>query len=236
MRWKFSDSAAAMFASEEANEESGWMEVDKKQRTSETRAMNKKESPISFLFSGQFRSTVKRQRAKDSITFEPFNCLPLEVHQRSINSIEESLENLSKAELIDGGSLKKYVTIDRLPMILIVQMKRFIFSNGRIEKVSKHVAYPEKLVIPSATIGDNRSIDHASPTYRLVSVVYHHGMYAEGGHYTAHVRKSFSLQEDWQHINDGQIKPASMETVLSDKGGDMTAYLLFYQRTKDSKQ
>lgn len=207
------------------------MEVDRKQRISETRTMAKTETPISFLFAGQFRSTVRRPKVKDSVTLEPFNCLPLEVHHRQIVSLEDSLLYLSRPETISVG-LTKSITIGRLPMILIIQLKRFIYNkdSGRIEKVGKYVSYPEKLVIPRACHpGETR------PTYRLFAAVFHHGHSAEGGHYTVDVRKSFKQDELWQRINDANIASVPLEQVLADRKRDASAYLLFYQRMKDSK-
>lgn len=238
LHWQFSETTEALFRSESLQEEGGWMEVGPKQRVSETRTMAQTETPISFLFAGQFRSTVRRPRIKDSITFEPFNCLPLEVHHRHISSIEEALQSLSRPERIEESGITKYVTLSRLPMILIIQLKRFVFNqeHGRIEKVNKHIAYPEKLVLPRSCYTMTSQHAGSNPTYRLTAVVYHHGRTAEGGHYTADVRKSFKMDEHWQRINDASIQAVSLEAVLGERRhSDSSAYLLIYQRYKDMK-
>lgn len=211
------------------------MEIGRKQRVSETRTMTAAASPINFLFAGQFRSTVRRPRAKDSITFEPFNCLPLEVHQRHIGSVEDGLHFLARPEVIDAH-LTKYTTISRQPMVLILQLKRIVYNKdtGQPEKVPKFITYPERLLI-SRSCCTEHSVEDGQPTYRLVAVIYHHGRGADGGHYTADVRKSFKPDEPWQHINDAVISKTSLAQVLADKGSHCSAYLLLYQRTKDSK-
>jgi ubiquitin carboxyl-terminal hydrolase 10 len=117
-------------------------------------------------------------------------------------------------------------------MILIFQLKRFVYNkdSAGIEKVGKHISYPEKLVIPRTCYpGENR------PTYRLTAVVFHHGYSAEGGHYTVDVRKSFKQDELWQRINDANIVSVPLHQVLADRKREASAYLLFYQRMKDSK-
>lgn len=237
LHWHFSDATQALFRAESLQEEEGgWMEVGPRQRLSETRTMAQTETPISFLFAGQFRSTVRRARARDSITFEPFNCLPLEVHHRQTGSIEEALLFLARPERIED--MVKYVTISRLPMLLIIQLKRFVYNQdtGHIEKVSKHIAYPEKLVLPPACVHSSGGSGDSSPTYRLTAVIYHHGRHAEGGHYTADVRKSFRMDEPWQRINDAAMQPVPLEAVLGERRhSDASAYLLIYQRYKDTK-
>ena len=56
-------------------EEDEWAEVGKKNKTSITRQTQHKETPISGIFRGQLRSTVRQKGSKPSVTFEPFHCL-----------------------------------------------------------------------------------------------------------------------------------------------------------------
>ncbi len=142
---------------------------------------------------------------------------------------------LARPEVVDQN-ISKYTTIGRLPMILIIQLKRFVYQKetNRIEKVQKYISYPERLVIPRNCYSTHEH-DGSQPTYRLLGVVYHHGRHAEGGHYTADVRKSFKQDEPWEHFNDTIISRQSMEKVLADRRSDSSAYLLLYQRTSDSK-
>lgn len=235
LNWEFSESTMKLMQIDDEAQEDGWLEVGKGRKVSDTRTMRTTETPISFLFSGQFRSRVKRSGSKDSITFEPFNCLQLEVHHRHIYSIEDSLAYLSRSEMIQPG-LTKFLTINKLPMILIIQLKRFVYNKeaSRIEKVMKYIEYPERLVI-GKNVCSSFNVESGQPTYRLFSVVYHHGRQAGGGHYTADVRKSFKQDDPWMRINDINIGKVSLDQVLKDKHSDRTAYLLFYQRVKDVK-
>lgn len=228
LQWHFSEPVLARV---EKEDEAGWLEVGQKQKKSETRTMARIETPISFLFSGQFRSSLKRPGVKDSITFEPFNCLQVQVEHRMIGSLEEGLAFLSRPESIEGG-LTKRICLDILPKVLVIQLKRFVFNQRsmKIEKVSKYVTYPERLVIDKALYPTKGN----QPTYRLFAVVSHHGRHAGGGHYTAEVRKSFQHDEHWQRMNDSNITKVTLEQVLAEKS-DSTPYLLFYQKTKDLK-
>jgi ubiquitin carboxyl-terminal hydrolase 10 len=198
--------------------------------------MARAESPISLLFSGQFRSTVKRPGTKDSITFEPFNCLQLEVDHRAIQSLDDSFAFLSRPESINSGSITKRITLDTLPMILVIQLKRFVFRNGKSEKICKFVSYPERLLLDKRIYTQSpQEIASGLPSYRLFAVVNHHGRMSTGGHYTVDVRKSFKQDEFWLRINDTFINRISLEQVLRERH-EANAYLLFYQKTKDFKQ
>jgi len=64
------------------------MEVGRKQKISLARTMEHRETPISMLFHGRFRSIVSRSNAKDSVTYEPFHCLSLEIQVLSIGPTE----------------------------------------------------------------------------------------------------------------------------------------------------
>lgn len=196
--------------------------------------MSRIETPISFLFSGQFRSSVKRPGSKESITFEPFNCVQVEVDHRFIHTLEDALNFLTRVENIEN-SLTKRITIDRLPYILVIQMKRFVFKNGSGEKVSKAISFPEKLILDQRVYHQATPMHTANqPSYRLFAVVNHHGRNSHGGHYTVDVRKSFKQDELWIRLNDTFVNKVPLEQVIGSRP-DASPYLLFYQRTKDYK-
>ena len=60
-------------------------------------------------------------------------------------------------------------------------------------------------------------------------VVYHHGKYATGGHYTCDV--CHPVCGGWVRIDDSVLKPVSEEMVLrQNQTNNKVAYLLFYRR------
>lgn len=165
---------------------------------------------------------------------------------------------------------KKQTFIDQLPNILIIHLKRFSYqqegekdntssndqssntvsngsrSLGSIEKLRKKIEYAHHLTIPNEVLSPSyKHSGNNSNHYRLFGVVYHHGISAEGGHYTSDVlRKSsvFDNEEEsndkkvdnqWIRIDDTQISEVEKDEVLN--GGDeettKNAYILFYQKT-----
>jgi hypothetical protein len=86
------------------------------------------------------------------------------------------------------------------------------------------------------------------PISIIFLVLYHHGKYATGGHYTVDVLRQSQPHSEWIRIDDTHIDPLKEEDVAvtatasssteKDKHGekrlaDKTAYLLFYQRVTD---
>jgi ubiquitin carboxyl-terminal hydrolase 10 len=73
----------------------------------------------------------------------------------------------------------------------------------------------------------------------LLQVLYHHGVYATGGHYTLDVlhpnRKQEAWgkgwREGWIHIDDDHISDINIQDIIAQQAGeDRTPYLLFYQQ------
>ena len=165
---------------------------------------------------------------------------------------------------------KKQTFIDQLPNILIIHLKRFSYQQekekestpsneqssntssngsrplGSIEKLRKKIEYSHHLTIPNEVLSPlYKHSGNISNHYKLFGVVYHHGVSAEGGHYTSDVlRKSsvFDNEEEsndkkvdnqWIRIDDTQITELEKDEVLN--GGDeettKNAYILFYQKT-----
>ena len=92
-------------AKDEAVEDSDdWKEVGKKNRAYITRKAEFKQSPLSDIFCGQFRSTLSQHGSKDkeSISLEPFFTLPLDIQPDSIRNLNEALEHLVKKEELFG--------------------------------------------------------------------------------------------------------------------------------------
>ncbi|PWN17999.1 cysteine proteinase, partial [Microstroma glucosiphilum] len=225
--------------------EEGWMEVGQKGKTAFTRTTSNAESPITRMFGGKLRSVLRTPGAKDSVTLEPYQPLQLDIQPSHVHTIEDALLNLTVPETIPGvysparGGLvdaTKQVFIERTPPILVLHLKRFLYDEvGGVQKNVKEVGYTDTLDIGGEMVSPTRRAE--GPTrYRLFGVVYHHGRYASGGHYTVDV-----LRQDgsgWIHFDDTTFGPVASEHVgrkagqpLRGNGGhDGLAYLLFYKR------
>ncbi|SPO35435.1 related to Ubiquitin carboxyl-terminal hydrolase 10 [Pseudozyma flocculosa] len=227
--------------------EEGWMEVGQKGKTAFTRTTSTSDSPITRIFGGKLRSVLRCPGAKDSVTLEPYQPLQLDIQPPHVQSIEDALVNLTVPEVIPGVyspakgahiDATKQVFIESLPPILIVHLKRFVYDEvGGVQKSQKPLAYGTTLEIAGEALSPAMRAQ-GRPKYKLFGVVYHHGRYASGGHYTVDVLRQDS--RSWLHIDDTTFSTIPTEHVVrmagknAPVGHDGLAYLLFYKRDDGS--
>lgn len=234
LKWRFTQASDAD-SNRDSNTSGEWLEMGKNQKVSLARTMEYDASPISFLFFGIYRSVVKRPRAKDSVTSEPFHCISLDIDDPSVESLEGALEFMTRTELIENRTSKRLV-IESAPPILIIQFKRFVFDPiSGVCKLSKSISYPETLELPEGVLYRENAL-HRNTPYKLFSVIYHHGWSANGGHYTCHVRQTLNEEDPWILFNDSSFTFEALDRVLmtpqSEKTGHQTCYVLVYVRIK----
>ncbi|GKT91224.1 LOW QUALITY PROTEIN: ubiquitin thiolesterase [Colletotrichum tofieldiae] len=182
----------------------GWFEVGSRQRAVETRSSGASSTtPITRLFSGQYRSELRRPGVKDSVTTEPFQSLQLDIGAPYIHNVVDAIKGLT-------------TLIETLPPILILHLKRFKFDTEGTTKIGKKVGYPLDLQLPAEVLSKRRrnalvAEGAAMPKYRLIGVVYHHGKQANGGHYTVDVRRQDD--NEWIRLDDTVIRRVRSEDV-----------------------
>lgn len=124
---------------------------------------------------------------------------------------------------------KKQLTIDTLPNVLIVHLKRF--DALRSQKVSDTVEFPaDRPLDLGPFLSRWRTVDDALSTpplhpYELNAVVNHHGE-MDKGHYTSFVKDGGY----WFHCDDHSITCVDVDTVKHSEG-----YILFYVREAMTK-
>ncbi|BAT08510.1 Os09g0464400 [Oryza sativa Japonica Group] len=147
-----------------------------------------------------------------------------------INTLEEALHRFTSTEILDGDNryncsrcksyerAKKKLTISEAPNILTIALKRY--QSGNFGKINKAVRFTEYLNLSNYM----STADDISPVYQLYAVVVHHDVMnaAFSGHYVCYVKDT---QGKWHKMDDSQVKPVSLEKVLS-----KCAYMLFYAR------
>ncbi|KAI4189965.1 MAG: hypothetical protein L6R41_001073 [Letrouitia leprolyta] len=232
----------------------GWLEVGPKQKAAITRSSGTivTESPITKIFGGKLRSELRVPGMKHSVTLEPYQPLQLDIGAPLVNNIIDALKGLTRSETLHGDfnsprgpgvSATKQVTIDTLPPVLILHLKRFQYDNaGGTQKIWKKVGYPLDLEIPKEVFPQHKRgsiLAHGGlPRYRLIGVVYHHGKNASGGHYTVDVRRQDG--KEWIRLDDTVIRRVRSEDVAA--GGSeedpkvLAAALQQYQDNMQSSQ
>lgn len=232
-----------------AKADTEWLEIGKKQKVAVTRTQTVIESPISRIFGGNMRSILRIGGAKDSVTLEPYQPLQLDIQSPNIRTITDALLQLPEPEVLtdewtNGSGLKvratKQVYIENLPPVLILHLKRFLYDNvGGTQKSWKQVGYPLELEIPEQVLSPARRAT-ALRKYKLIGVVYHHGLSASGGHYTVDVLRQDS--KSWIHLDDTSIEPVDAKDVLVNpvtedqlafKRPNKLAYILLYAQIRE---
>jgi len=210
-----------------ALDDGGWLEVGPKQRAAITRSSGAitTESPVTKIFGGNLRSELRVPGMKNSVTLEPYQPLQLDIGAPHVSNIIDALKGLTKPEPIHGdfnsprgpnSTATKQVFIETLPQVLILHLKRFQYdSSGGTQKIWKKVGYPLDLEIPKEVFPQHKRggllAQGGLPKYRLISVVYHHGKNASGGHYTVDVRRQEG--REWIRLDDTVIRRVRSEDV-----------------------
>ena len=132
---------------------------------------------------------------------------------------ELSLSDMWKCKTCkDFRPAKKTISIQSLPAVLMVQLKRFAFVDGRRRKIQTFVRYPLEMDLSRFCAGQSRHV------YRLSGVVKHIGENLGNGHYIACSR----IGDAWFQFNDDRVTEIKPEAVVSSD-----AYVLFYEREED---
>ncbi|EEY14484.1 ubiquitin carboxyl-terminal hydrolase [Verticillium alfalfae VaMs.102] len=204
----------------------GWLEVGAKQRAAVTRSSGASSStPITQIFGGLLRSELRVTGKQDSITTEPYQALQLDIGANDVRNVVDALKRLTAHEKLEGSGFNsphgknatvvKQTLIDTLPPVLILHLKRFHFdAEGGTTKIWKKVGYPLELEIPVQALARQWRASNKGgegPKYKLIAVVYHHGKHANGGHYTADVRRQD--EHEWIRLDDTVIRRVRSEDV-----------------------
>ena len=208
-------------------DQGAWFEVGPRQKAAITRSSGAiaRGSPVTKIFGGKLRSELRVPGMKHSVTSEPYQPLQLDIGAPNVSNIIDALRGLTKPETLHGdfnsprgpgSTATKQVSIETLPQVLILHLKRFQYnSSGGTQKIWKKVGYPLDLVIPKEVFPQHKRgglVAHRGlPNYQLIGVVYHHGKSASGGHYTVDVRRQEG--REWIRIDDTVIRRIRSEDI-----------------------
>jgi len=209
-------------------------------------------SIITDLFCGQLMSKITCTHCNnESLAFDNFWDLALSFTKSSSNKThlsemlaqflkEEALEDLFHCEncKVRRKSKKRFV-IWRLPKVLVVQLKRFEYTQYRRDKINKTVTFPvsnfdlSKFTQESSKTRILRSLltrfladaSVRDCKYTLIGTV-NHGGSLSGGHYTAECMNTNNRK--WYNFNDSSVRETSMNKEESESS---SPYILFYVKS-----
>ncbi|KAI8146873.1 hypothetical protein BJV82DRAFT_596797 [Fennellomyces sp. T-0311] len=207
-----------------------------------SRYLERNESIIVSLFQGQYRSRLMCLTCNQtSTTYNTFMSLSLPIPTKGANanvSLYKCLDAFVKEETLDGDDAwncpkckklrrsTKTLTLSRLPVVLLIHLKRFSFEGPFRNKLETMVDCPTRTLdlssyVPNSMIPPNT--ERPSFKYDLYGVSNHYGSLT-GGHYTAAVRDGY--QGDWHYFDDTRFSMCEENKVVT-----RAAYNLFYVRS-----
>ncbi|THH29844.1 hypothetical protein EUX98_g4351 [Antrodiella citrinella] len=218
-----------------ATQASGWLET------------KSTESPITRMFGGKNRSTLRAPHQRDSVMVEDWRSLRLDISREQVKTVQDALQYLSHPQPVQisiptrpGQVIEatQQTLIESVPPILVLHIKRFQYDTnvGDVVKINKQVAYGPELEIAPELLAPTRRATQPIK-YQLFGVLYHHGQSASGGHYTLDVLHPNRDMSDrpraaWIRIDDELVSDVRADDVFvgGQERDDRCAYLLFYRR------
>jgi len=122
----------------------------------------------------------------------------------------------------------KKIDVYKLPDVLIINLKRFVYDSYRRDKIDANVDFPLEGLdmapfMASSTDAANGSAPAQSTVYDLFAVSNHFGGMG-GGHYTAYCKNLINGR--WYNLDDSSATPISDPSSVRTQA----AYVLFYRR------
>ncbi|CAL4115866.1 unnamed protein product, partial [Meganyctiphanes norvegica] len=201
---------------------------------------SKETTPLNQIFGGYIRQQVICPVCRHvSTTFSHFQDLVLDI--RSVNSVDEALNLHFRKETLDSDNAYKCEKchkkvpatkrhlIERAPHVLLLQLKRFTISGG---KIGKHINIQKTIDISRFVNGHQKLSAGSGATgpyqYRLAAMVIHLGGSQHGGHYTAVAEASTGTMFEY---DDSTVRPISVQSALM-----RNPYILFYEMIRKPKE
>ena len=192
-------------------------------------------TPFNQIFGGYMRQDIVcLQGYHKSTTLQHFTDLQLEIPQA--DRIDDALREYFRRESFGQGEnlymcetcrekvpAFKQLEIERPPLVLCIQLKRF---NTRGVKIDRPIKLKRKLSMSQHV--RQASARGINVEYRLVSVINHHGHSAKNGHYTCN---GLAGNGNFYTFNDSSVLPISLSDALNSP-----AYIIFYEATPATKK
>ena len=212
-----------------------WEQVGPRNKSTVTRKSTMAKSPVAEIFGGYLRSSLMQSGVKESASIQPFFSIQLDL-RGEVTTVQQAFNNFFRVEEVEGFQcdkskmeieVSKKWTLDTLPIVLILHLKRFVVSKHGCEKLTKKISYEPELHIPQDTLSKviktrNRNI----LTYKLFAITYHHGKNLHGGHYTSDINHPTI---GWLRADDMSVRTIPSKFVFNPLS-NRDPYLLYYKR------
>ena len=133
-----------------------------------------------------------------------------------------------KCDKCKKTNCNKTIELLNTPRYLIIQLKRFIFHQEKMQfnKLTTPIEYPLYLDLDDYLIKNNinQNINEKN-VFNLSTVINHLGNGFNGGHYTSFHK----IQEKWFHADDETIVEVDKEIIFTNKH-KQDAYILIYEK------
>jgi ubiquitin carboxyl-terminal hydrolase 10 len=212
-----------------------WEQVGPRNRSTVTRKAAMSKSPVAAMFGGYLRSSLVQAGMKESASIQPFFTIPLDL-RGEVNTVQQAFDNFFRVEEVEGFQcdkskteveVSKKWTLDTLPVVLVLHLKRFVVNKNGCEKLTKKISYEPQLQVPGETLSKvNKVRSKNMLTYKLFAVTYHHGKNLHGGHYTSDISHPAVGWLRADDINVRLVPPKYVFHPLSNRD----PYLLYYCR------
>ena len=221
---------------------------------------------VTDIFTGKYCNSVTCENCKHiSNRFEDFYNLTVEV--KNCTNLNDSLQKINAPEIIDEFkcsncnqkvTIKKVTALNKLPNVLIVQLKRFSlnYDTGNTQKINSKFEFPKILNLKqfcSEQFNTEETLDTYNRAddyyeYELKGINVHRGS-ADRGHYFSFIDVNRDgknnlintyTKEDWLQFNDSHVSEFNIDTIEEECFGGSSqghenyqnAYLLLYERRK----
>lgn len=186
----------------------------------------KETTPVNRILGGYLRTSVKCLSCQyESVTFQHFEDLLLDI--RKVTTIEDALKyHFARERLEDMDytcesckkkvSATKQFSLERAPVALCIQLKRFSSING---KINKHINISQDLDFSQYSSRDTKH--NSQLKYRLVSMITHSGSTPQCGHYTA---VGCCQDGSYYQFDDSSVRSVSVNHLLN-----TNPYIIFYE-------
>ena len=186
-----------------------------------------------------------------------YNNIQLEI--KGFNSIEDSLKNYCRTEIMDGDNkinceicnikrtCHKRQIFKSLPNILVIALKRFEFDYDTMEKIklNSYLKFPFELDMKEYLFEENKE---KNTLYELTGITIHDGM-ADFGHYYDLIK---APDNNWYKFNDRRVKIFNENEIPNEAFGERysegkikkdeesdeenNAYILIYTKKNFNKE